>query len=374
MKSPPLEMRCWDHLVPRASLARASEDGTSSQNHDGHSVGPNAIRGQFNRPHQRYFNVGRPARTAFTLVEALVSISVIALLIALCLPAVQSAREAARRTQCVANLRQIGIACQNYHTTNRVFPPSQLLTGKIWSANYLSEIVFLLPHLEQGSLFDAINMPVASRENPASPTVVNHTVRNTRLAVLVCPSDGEPHHVNSYRFNRGRYRGGPGPPYDGPFSFGVAPSESTITDGLASTAFVSERIGGSFDPFANDSRRDLKSPPQELMAGVYTDAQLIPVCLASEPGLWSRIAGRYWFFSGFAYGSYNHNGAPNDGRPSCLWSGPFEASRGGLSPPRSFHPGGVDLLLGDGHVQFVTDSVSQETWIALGTHNSGDIP
>jgi prepilin-type N-terminal cleavage/methylation domain-containing protein/prepilin-type processing-associated H-X9-DG protein len=325
-------------------------------------------------PRKLFFNRPVGDRSAFTLIELLVAVAIIGLLVGLCLPAVQSAREAARRSQCVGNLRQIGIACHNYHSINRMFPPSQLLTGNTWSANYLSEFVFLLPHLEQRSLFDAINMPVASREAPDAPTVVNHTARNTRLAVLLCPSDSGAQHLNSYRFNRGRYKGGSGPPYDGPFSFGVAPSEATITDGLAQTAFVSERVSGSFSPVVNDAHRDLKSPPGEAMAGVYTDDQLIPICLASEPGSWNRIAGRYWFFSGFAYGSYNHNGAPNDDRPSCLWAGPFEASRGGLSPPRSFHPGGVGVLFGDGHTQLITDSIESRTWIAIGTYNSGDIP
>ncbi len=276
--------------------------------------------------------------------------------------------------QCAGNLRQIGIGIHNYSSIHRMFPPEELFTRRTWSANHVSELVFLLPHLEQAALSDAINMSVASLgESPTSPRVVNGTARNTRLSLFLCPSDGEPHHLNSYRFNRGRYGARPGSPFDGPFGIGVFPSEATVTDGLTQTAFVSERVGGSFSHYANDPRRDLKSESQPT-TGIYTDAQYIPICLADEPGYWSRIAGRYWFFSGFANGSYNHNGTPNDPRPSCIWGDPFDGLRGGLSPPRSYHSGGVNVLFGDGHSSFVINSISSRTWIALGTYNSGDIP
>jgi prepilin-type N-terminal cleavage/methylation domain-containing protein/prepilin-type processing-associated H-X9-DG protein len=317
------------------------------------------------------------ARRGFSLLELFVAIAIIGLLIGLLLPAVQSAREAARRAQCIGNLRQIGSAIHNYASTHLMFPPEEPYGGSRYRPNFVSGFVFLLPQLDQAALFNAINMDVATHgEVPTVPTVVNHTVRNVRLAVLLCPSDGEPHHLNSYRFNEGRYVGtrhtwnG----FDGPFSIGLLPSDAMITDGLAQTAFLSERTGGSFGQLANDPRRDLKSYGHATPPGVFVDAQYIPICLADEPGFWSRNAGRYWFFSGFGNGCYNHNGAPNDPRPSCVWGDPFLAPRGGLSPPRSLHPGGVDVLFGDGHTQFVSDSVAAQTWAALGTYNAGDIP
>ena len=89
---------------------------------------------------------------------------------------------------------------------------------------------------------------------------------------------------------------------------------------------------------------------------------------------WNCTAGRYWLFGDFVNTGYNHNGTPNDRRPTC---GPVTAAKGGaggLDPPRSFHPGVVNLLFGDGHVEPVHDSISQAVWSALGTYNFGDSP
>jgi len=84
----------------------------------------------------------------------------------------------------------------------------------------------------------------------------------------------------------------------------------------------------------------------------------------------------YWAvitFSGFANTDYNHNGTPNDRRPSCVAVSPNDANLGGLSPPRSLHPGGVNVLFGDGHIQFVPDSIGVPVWVALGTYDAGDL-
>jgi len=307
----------------------------------------------------------------------LVSIGILGLLIGLLLPAVQSAREAGRRAQCVANLRQLGVAMHSYYSIHNMFPPSQLLTGREWSGNEMSEHTFILPHLEQEPLFNSINMAFNHLEDDYAPSLENHTARNTRLGIFLCPSDGERDHLNSYRFNRGRFGVVKNRLFDGPFSIGVRPSEASITDGLSKTAFVSERIGGSF---SSSSRmgwpRDVKRWSGEGIAGgvIRSDDQYIPGCLEAEPVQWFTTSGRYWFYTGFDNCHYNHNGTPNDPRSSCGGgpNSPDSVNFLGLHPPRSYHAGVVNVLMGDGHVEVVTNSVQKQFWLSLGTYNAGD--
>jgi prepilin-type N-terminal cleavage/methylation domain-containing protein/prepilin-type processing-associated H-X9-DG protein len=312
---------------------------------------------------------------AFTLIEVLVVVSIIGLLVGLLLPAVQSAREAGRRGQCAANLRQIGMAIAAYESAHQTFPPSMLGSrpGRSVPQTNISELVFLLSHLEQHPLYASINMTIlVADETPEFPTLENHTARNTRASLFLCPSDGEPSHINSYRFNRGRFGAwGSGYSYDGPFQAFLLPVPAVITDGLSRTAFVSERVGGSFAAGSNDHVRDIKFP-MGLSGTFKSDAQFIPQCLNAASAQWEPTAGRYWMFSGFVYGHYNHNGSPNDRRPSCQWPAVRDWALGGLSPPRSYHAGCVNVLFGDGHVECVSDSVAPGVWTAFGTYSAGD--
>jgi prepilin-type processing-associated H-X9-DG protein len=311
------------------------------------------------------------SRGAFTLVEALVVISVISLLIGLLLPAVQSARESARRVQCRANLRQIGIAMNSYESIHRMFPPGYVdPSGRnpATTVSFMSAFVQVLPQLEQGNLFYSINLSLHAYDSPDHPIVENHTARYTRLEVLLCPSDGEPDHRNSYRLNSGRSRPGNSvrpQPFDGPFAVGVLPWSSAITDGLSETAFVSERVAGSFRKGAPDPARDMKVvdwPGQSLPP----DDTYIAFCLDSPAKGWINFEGRHWFYWGVRDTAYNHNGAPNDPRPWC------GMQVFGLLPPRSYHPASVNVLFGDGHVRSVPESINQQVWRTLGSYNDGD--
>ena len=315
----------------------------------------------------------------FTVIELLVVVSIIAMVLGILLPAVQNARETARRMQCGANLKQIGIAMAGYHNVHNMFPPQHLQdTNQKHSSNYLSPHVFLLPFLDHEVLFNALNMDFAVRESIQTPTLDNRTVRNTRLAVFLCPSDGEPNHLNTYRFNRGQFgtRTADGRlvdnhPNDGPFSIGVLPSHTVITDGLSQTAFASERLAGTFIPGSIDIKRNIKSAYDARFS--KSDAEYIPICLKTDPGRWNHLSGRYWFFTGFVNTNYNHNASPNDPRPSCATPGDGNASGlGGLSHPRSFHPGCVNVLFGDGHVSLISNSIDSRLWLANGTYNRGD--
>ena len=321
---------------------------------------------------------GRPGPRllrAFTLIELLVVIFVVGLLTAILLPAVQSARESARRIQCVANMKQIGLGLQTYYSNYNMFPPSELADRRGVGTNMLSEITFLLPYLEQQPLYAAINIDFALYffEDVDRPTRENGTARNTRLNILLCPSDGEPNHLNNYRFNRGRLDPGVNrrQPYDGPFSFGVLPTQAVVTDGVSRTAFVSERVAGSFDPSALRPFRDVSGPPQGTMFS--SDDGWIKYCETNPPHHWCVLSGRYWLVSGFTTTDYNHNDVPNSPRPSCGPVGTHgKMSAGGLSPPRSFHGNHVGVLFGDGHVESVAGSIDRNVWRALGTFRGGD--
>lgn len=307
---------------------------------------------------------------AFTLIEVIVVIGVIGLLAALLLMAVQAAREAARRAQCTSNLRQLGMAMHAYDALHNMFPPSFLETRPGWTSNYMSGWTFLLPHLEQQALYASINMVFVHVEGPERPSLENRTARNTRLAVFLCPSDGEPNHLNNYRFNGGRFNPKQGSRYDGPFSLRVFPNQARVRDGLSNTAFVSERLGGSFVPDARDATRDLKKASIYENVTIGSDFQFIPYC-SNESTSWMHTAGRYWMFSGFFHGHYNHNGIPNDPRPSC-YHGIIRGGDIGLHPPRSHHSGSVNVLFGDGRVASIVDSIENRAWAALGTHSAQD--
>lgn len=310
----------------------------------------------------------------FTLIEVLVVISIIGLLLGLLIPAVQSAREVARRSQCGNNLRQIGYALQSYHASHNMFPSSQLMNRGGWSRNCLAEHTFLLPYLELQPLFSSINMDMVDWESPDAPSLANGTARRTGVDIFVCPSDGESNHRNNYRFNRGRFLPKRGQSYDGPFSIGTRPSAAVVRDGLSHTAFVSERIGGGFNPNSPGPLRDAKYPGASGGAPLVTsDDELIPYCLSFEPPSWITTMGRYWFYAGFADTHYNHGGPPNDPRPTCYTGGLGNWAAGGLSPPRSFHNGGASVLFGDGHTEFISNSISLAVWRAMGTHASDDL-
>jgi len=336
-------------------------------------------------------------RRGFTLIELLVVIAIIAVLISLLLPAVQSAREAARRAQCLNNLKQIGIAIHNYEGAFKVFPFGKgqsygsVLPGTPvyarWSVNSQ-----LLMFIEQGNLFSSINFSLPP-ETPGmagdvpfmppyqNPNRENATSSQTQVATFLCPSDNPPitgwPGGNNYLGNQNSWACdvsennpstvAPNEQARGIFYYLSSVKIADVSDGLSNTCFYSEKIRGLG---TRDAKSDMYAvPSQNTLDDTYLNCKLINP--ATTHTLTSR-QGMSWVMGEMCCTSYNHVAPPND--KTCAGIG-FTGSMANMSmqvPPSSRHPGGVNMLMGDSSVKFIKNSVSLPTWRALGTRNGGE--
>jgi type II secretory pathway pseudopilin PulG len=326
-------------------------------------------------------------RDAYTLVEALVVMFIVGLLAALLLPAVQSAREASRRLQCVNNLKQIGLALQSYLAQQNVFPAVDL-TRTLPGAHYVpppsffSPIARMLPELDQTTLYNAINFSLP----PAVGDVENRTVMVTGLSNLLCPSDAQPPvpgygRVN-YRFGLGPtplWASGPNSPLSlaGPFTTNQVYPAASFTDGLSTTVGASERLQGDWIKHTFKWNGDYLYQSTAVLldadqAVAYCSE--LPLSVPQE----SR-GGVSWLVSGLHFTNYNHCTTPNRKVPDCSLNSAdlrlliLRINEQGVFKASSYHHGGVNAMLMDGSVQFFTDGVDVRVWRALSTRNAGEV-
>lgn len=336
-------------------------------------------------------------RGGYTLVELLVSVFVIAILASLLLPAIQSAREGARRASCINNLKQIGIGVQAYATHNGCFPPSMLFSdlpnarpGELMVGNCFGPLSRILPDLELTSAFNSINFDLLP--DLGTGLTANHTVMLGGYNLFTCPSDGPPpvqgYGRANYRFSIGsgtmmsvKKLALPGlmAGYTGAFPPGSALAFSDFADGLSMTVGVSERLQGDWTQPAFKRGGDYHySDGGYVSVGADGAISLCNIINASPSPPQESRGGESWFLSGLHFTNYNHCASPNSYGNDCSFVNPSASIHGrrmvdGVLSASSFHPGGVMALTMGGDVRFVRNSVSLPLWRALSTRSSGEI-
>ena len=353
-------------------------------------------------------------RRGFTLIELLVVIAIIAVLIALLLPAVQAAREAARRTQCVNNLKQIGLALHNYHDINNAFPMGSGNCGApfptMLAKQGLSAHTAILPQLELSSLFNAINFNQGTSENLGdSFTIPNLTVIYAQVAAFVCPSDqyaGEKP-VGTFASATNSYFASVGTttnltdqsttmypvmppmsrlPTTGMFAFQQSYQMAQVTDGLSNTIMFAESTVGNQKAVLGQVNIGIINIPAAAastaqvydastaanQAGILAALQGCDTAWGSKMGSVDNQRGKTWFHGSMAFTLTQTVALPNSSKWTyCSGSGSGSAST--FAEADSYHPGGVNVLMGDGSVKFIKSTINRMAWYGLGTKGNGEI-
>jgi len=304
----------------------------------------------------------KPVRTAFTLVELLVVIAIIGVMVGLLLPAIQAAREAARRMQCSNNLKQIGLGLHNYHGSYNMLPFAWGGTRPPAGSPGYSALSQLLPYIEQAALYERIDFA-----KPLTDTF-NTPARLTEVATFRCPSDldnpqPQTGGATNYMANVGSQHIWQDPlRQDGPFLRARQLRFRDILDGTSNTAAFAERM-------LTDGSNGMISLDSDVFLGSgdpATPDEAISMCYATDV---TNLASQFPIFMGAPWINgqhvYLHVDVPN--RRSCGFF-PIKATM----PASSRHIGGAHMLRCDGSVQFITQSVNLALWRAVGTRGGGE--